>query len=143
MVAKPALAVPAHLRPEGLAFLRNLARHNDREWFTPRKAVFEAELKEPMLAIIRKVTEAMESFAPGLCAARGEMPLPHLSRHPLQRRQKALQDARGRMVDRWQGWRRLSGAGYYFHVDAKEVVDCRRSLDAGEGSTGRDSPLAS
>ena len=28
----------AYLRPEGLAFLRNLARNNDREWFTPRKA---------------------------------------------------------------------------------------------------------
>jgi uncharacterized protein (DUF2461 family) len=40
---------PAHLRPEGLKFLRALARNNDREWFTPRKAVFEAELKEPML----------------------------------------------------------------------------------------------
>jgi uncharacterized protein (DUF2461 family) len=52
MVSKLKVTIaPAHLRPEGLAFLRNLARHNDREWFTPRKAVFEAELKEPMLAI--------------------------------------------------------------------------------------------
>ena len=58
------VAPAAHLRPEGLAFLRNLARNNDREWFTPRKAVFEAELKEPMLAIIRKVTDAMATFAP-------------------------------------------------------------------------------
>ena len=63
-IPKSAPASPAHLRPEGLAFLRNLARNNDREWFTPRKAVFEAELKEPMLAIIRKVTDAMMDFAP-------------------------------------------------------------------------------
>src|ERR1039457_6838200 len=62
---KPAPVDPAaHLRPEGLAFLRNLKRHNDRAWFTPRKAVFEAELKEPMLVIIRKVTDAMSGFAP-------------------------------------------------------------------------------
>ncbi len=54
----------SYLRPEGLAFLRSLARHNDRAWFTPRKAVFEAELKEPMLAMIRKVTDAMVDFAP-------------------------------------------------------------------------------
>src|ERR1700730_15578993 len=53
-----------YLRPEALTFLRNLARHNDREWFTPRKAVFEAELKEPMLAIVRKITDAMTDFAP-------------------------------------------------------------------------------
>ncbi len=60
----------AHLRPEGLTFLRNLARHNDREWFTPRKAIFEAELKEPMLAIVRKVTDAMMDFAPAFVRPR-------------------------------------------------------------------------
>jgi uncharacterized protein (TIGR02453 family) len=54
----------AHLRPEGLKFLRGIARNNDRDWFVPRKAIFEAELKEPMLAIIRKVTDAMMDFAP-------------------------------------------------------------------------------
>jgi uncharacterized protein (TIGR02453 family) len=64
-VTKPAATAPAaHLRPEGLAFLRALTRNNDREWFTPRKAIFEAELKEPMLAIVRKVTDAMTTFAP-------------------------------------------------------------------------------
>src|SRR5947207_15372130 len=59
----PDAALP-YLRREALTFLRNLARHNDREWFTPRKAVFEAELKEPMLAIVRKITDAMVDFAP-------------------------------------------------------------------------------
>ncbi|MGA8041161.1 MAG: DUF2461 family protein, partial [Terracidiphilus sp.] len=54
----PATALP-YFRPEALTFLRNLARHNDREWFTPRKAIYEAELKEPMLAAIRKITDAM------------------------------------------------------------------------------------
>ena len=47
-----AASVAAHLRPEGLKFLRGIARNNDRDWFVPRKAIFEAELKEPMLAII-------------------------------------------------------------------------------------------
>jgi len=40
-----------YFRPEALTFLRNLAKHNDRAWFQPRKAQFEAELKEPMLAV--------------------------------------------------------------------------------------------
>ncbi|MGD0546545.1 MAG: DUF2461 family protein, partial [Terracidiphilus sp.] len=58
MISKPKpVATPACLRPEALKFLRALQKNNDREWFTPRKAVFEAELKEPMLAIIRKVSE--------------------------------------------------------------------------------------
>ena len=59
----PVAAVP-YFRPAALTFLRNLARHNDREWFQPRKAIFEAELKEPMLAIVRKITDAMMDFAP-------------------------------------------------------------------------------
>jgi len=61
--AAPPAALP-YFRPAALTFLRNLAKHNDREWFTPRKPQFEAELKEPMLAIVRKVTDAMMDFAP-------------------------------------------------------------------------------
>ena len=59
----PAPAVP-YFRPAALTFLRNLARHNERAWFQPRKAQFDAELREPMLAIVRKITDAMVDFAP-------------------------------------------------------------------------------
>lgn len=61
--AAPVAAVP-WFKPEALKFLRNLARHNDRAWFQPRKEQFEAELREPMLAIVRKITDAMMDFAP-------------------------------------------------------------------------------
>src|SRR6201993_1712771 len=58
-------AIPApYLRPEAITFLRNLAKHNDRDWFAPRKPQFEAQLKEPMLAIVRRITDAMTDFAP-------------------------------------------------------------------------------
>src|SRR6201998_265764 len=60
----PVPIVQPYLRPEALKFLCNLAKHNDREWFQPRKAEFEALLREPMLAIVRKVTDAMLDFAP-------------------------------------------------------------------------------
>jgi len=62
-VSAPSTAFP-YLRPEALTFLRNLAKHNDRTWFQPRKEQFDLELKEPMLAIVRKVMEAMLDFAP-------------------------------------------------------------------------------
>lgn len=35
-------------KPEAVEFLRNLAAHNDRTWFQPRKADYERLLKEPM-----------------------------------------------------------------------------------------------
>ena len=67
---KATSAPTTHFRKEGLAFLRALVRVNKtdpveaREWFNANKAVYEAELKEPMLAIIRHVTDAMLDFAP-------------------------------------------------------------------------------
>jgi uncharacterized protein (TIGR02453 family) len=118
---KPASAAPAHLRPEGLAFLRGLARNNDREWFTPRKAVFEAELKEPMLAIIRKVTEAMTTFAPAFVRP-AEKSLFRIYRDTRFSNNKLPYKTH---VAAWwsaQGMEKTSGAGYYFHISAKELV---------------------
>ncbi len=116
----PASAVP-YFRPEALTFLRNLAKHNDRAWFTPRKAQFEAELKEPMLAIVRRITDALVDFAP----------------HHVRPAEKSLfriyRDTRFSSDKRpykthvaawWshQGLEKTSGAGYYFHVSPKEVM---------------------
>jgi uncharacterized protein (TIGR02453 family) len=110
-----------HLRPQGLAFLRALARHNDREWFTPRKAVFEAELKEPMLAIIRAVTEEMASFAPSFVRPAEKC----LFRIYRDTRFSADKKPYKTHVAAWwamQGMKKTSGAGYYFRISAKEVA---------------------
>ncbi len=111
----------AYLRPEAITFLRNLARHNDREWFTPRKAIFEAELKEPMLAIIRKVTDAMLDFAPAFVRPAEKC----LFRIYRDTRFSANKLPYKTHVAAWwshQGLQKTSGAGYYFHVSAKEVI---------------------
>jgi uncharacterized protein (TIGR02453 family) len=111
----------AYFRPEALTFLRNLARHNDRAWFTPRKAQFEAELKEPMLAIVRKVTDAMAEFAPNHVRP-AEKSLFRIYRDTRFSNDKRPYKTH---VAAWwshQGLEKTSGAGYYFHVSAKEVV---------------------
>jgi len=115
------IVTTAHLRSEGLAFLRNLKRHNDRAWFTPRKAIFEAELKEPMLAIIRKVSEAMESFAPAYVRP-AEKCLFRIYRDTRFSGDKTPYKTH---VAAWwmlEGLKKTSGAGFYFHVDDKEVI---------------------
>jgi uncharacterized protein (TIGR02453 family) len=116
----PAAAQP-YLRPEALTFLRNLARHNDREWFTPRKAEFESLLKEPMLAIVRKITDAMLNFAPNHVRPAEK------SLFRIYRDTRFSSDKRPYKthVAAWwshQGLQKTSGAGYYFHVSAKEVI---------------------
>jgi hypothetical protein len=55
----------SYFTPEGLRFLRGLARNNNRDWFNARKPVYEAQIKRPMLAVIEAVTGAMMDFAPG------------------------------------------------------------------------------
>ena len=120
MVSKRSVVSNAHLRPEALTFLRNLARHNDREWFKPRKAVFDAELKEPMLAIIRAVTGAMEGFAPDFVRPAEKC----LFRIYRDTRFSANKLPYKMHVAAWwsrHGMEKTSGAGYYFHVSAKEV----------------------
>jgi uncharacterized protein (TIGR02453 family) len=39
-------------RPEAFTFLRQLAENNDRDWFKPRKAVFEDEVQWPMQCLV-------------------------------------------------------------------------------------------
>jgi len=114
-------AVVPYFRPEALTFLRNLARHNDREWFQPRKAQYEAELKEPMLAVIRKVTDAMMDFAPSFVRP-AEKCLFRIYRDTRFSNNKLPYKTH---VAAWwshQGLAKTSGAGYYFHVSAKEVI---------------------
>jgi uncharacterized protein (TIGR02453 family) len=116
----PAAALP-YFRPEALTFLRNLARHNDRAWFQPRKAQFEAELREPMLAVVRKITDAMVDFAPNHVRPAEK------SVFRIYRDTRFSNDKRPYKthVAAWwthMGLEKTSGAGFYFHVSPKEVI---------------------
>jgi uncharacterized protein (TIGR02453 family) len=43
--------------PEAVQFLRDLAAHNDRAWFQPRKGDYERLLKEPMAELCVVLSE--------------------------------------------------------------------------------------
>jgi uncharacterized protein (TIGR02453 family) len=49
---------------EGLKFLRSLARNNNRDWFLPRKALFEDCLKQPMRELVEALNADMKRYAP-------------------------------------------------------------------------------
>jgi uncharacterized protein (TIGR02453 family) len=50
--------------PEALTFLRSLKRNNRREWFQPRKEIFETKLKTPMVQLVEAVNAELLDFAP-------------------------------------------------------------------------------
>ena len=110
-----------HFQPEALKFLRGLAKHNDREWFEPRRAVYERALKEPMLALIDEVSAAMEDFAPE------HVRPPHKIMMRIYRDIRFAKDKRPykRQVSAWwarRGMEKTSGGGFYLHIHPDEVL---------------------
>ena len=49
--------------PEGIAFLRAIKRNNRREWFQPRKHLFESHVKAPMVALVDALNANLVKFA--------------------------------------------------------------------------------
>jgi len=123
MVAK-LKSLPAALpyfRPAALTFLRSLARNNDREWFQPRKEQFEAELRQPMLALVRKITDAMADFAPAFVRP-AEKCVFRIYRDTRFSNDKRPYKTHVAAWWKYEGLEKTSGAGYYFHVAANEVI---------------------
>jgi uncharacterized protein (TIGR02453 family) len=120
-----ALEVKAAAQPyfnkEAITFLRGLKKNNDREWFNARKPIYERELKEPMLAVIRRITDAMLDFAPG------HVRPPEKSLFRIYRDTRFSNDKRPYKthVAAWwthNGIQKTSGAGYYLQVSPDGVV---------------------
>ncbi len=49
---------------QSLKFLRDLKKHNDRDWFQPRKPLYEEHVKAPMLELIESVNRELAATAP-------------------------------------------------------------------------------
>jgi len=112
---------PLHFNPEAITFLRGLRRNNSRDWFDPRKDVYEREVKHPMLAIIEAVNAEMAEFAPEHVRPAQKSML----RIYRDTRFSADKSPYKSNVAAWwtrAGLEKTSGGGYYFHVAADEVI---------------------
>lgn len=49
---------------QSLQFLRDLKKHNDRDWFQPRKPLYDEHVKAPMLELIETVNRELATAAP-------------------------------------------------------------------------------
>ena len=117
----PATDTAPHFTPESLTFLRQLARNNRREWFTPRKADFERLLKDPLYAVIESINAAMRSFAPHHIQA----PQKCMMRIYRDTRFSADKTPYKKHIAAWwahAGLQKTSGGGYYIHLSPTELV---------------------
>ncbi len=51
-------------QPEAITFFRGLRRHNERDWFLPRKQVFLDKVRAPMIALVTALNAELIRFAP-------------------------------------------------------------------------------
>jgi uncharacterized protein (TIGR02453 family) len=49
---------------EAIKFFRGLDRNNHRDWFQPRKPVFDEQIKAPMIQLCEALNVALKRFAP-------------------------------------------------------------------------------
>lgn len=63
-MAAPAPAFTART----LTFLRRLVRHNDRAWFHAHREEYEAEVRQPMVALVEQLALDFRRIAPDLVA---------------------------------------------------------------------------
>ena len=104
---------------EGLAFFAALQRHNRREWFQPRKAIFEETLKQPMRELVGAVNVAMKSFAPDYATD------PDKAIYRIYRDTRFGKDKtpyKDHIAASFPRRGDKAGAGYYFAVSHNEVA---------------------
>jgi uncharacterized protein (TIGR02453 family) len=116
MAAQSAPRFPA----ETVRFLRALKRNNRRDWFQPRKEQYEAQVREPMIAVIEQLASDFRAFAPELIAS------PKLSMYRVYRdtrfsENKTPYKTHIAAIFPWRGLPKHEGAGVYFHVAPDDV----------------------
>lgn len=106
--------------PEAITFLKGLAKNNTREWFQPRKEIFDTKLKGRMLEFVEEINAELLKFAPE------HITEPKKSVYRIYRdtrfgKDKTPYKTHLAAIFPRRGLGKDAGAGYYFHVSAKEV----------------------
>jgi len=117
------LSQPAqpYFTQQALDLLRQLQRNNRREWFEARREIYESDLKQPMLAVIEKITHGMADYAP----AHVRPPQKCMLRIYRDTRFSADKSPYKTNLAAWwtrSGLEKTSGGGYYFHLTTTDLV---------------------
>ena len=106
---------------EGIEFFRGLARHNNRDWFLPRKQIFEEQVKQPMRELVSAVNHAMMEFAPDYVTD-PDKAIYRIYRDTRFSKDKTPYKTHLAANFRWQGGGRHECAGYYFAISHKNAA---------------------
>lgn len=106
---------------EALTFFRGLERNNRREWFQPRKHVFDESIKRPMRDLVAALNTDMQRFAP-LHVTEPASALYRIYRDTrFSKNKKPYKDHIAAYFPR-RGMDRHTASGYYLQVSHKAVA---------------------
>lgn len=103
-----------------MTFFRGLRRNNKREWFQPRKAVFQEKVQAPMHELVAALDAAMMNFAPDY-VTEPQQAVFRIYRDTRFSPNKTPYKTHIAGVFRRRGMERHTGASFYFSVSPFEV----------------------
>lgn len=106
---------------EGIQFFRGLARNNNRDWFLPRKSIFEEKVKQPMQELVSALNASLMDYAPEYVTDPGKA-VYRFYRDTRFSKDKTPYKQQIAASFRRRGLERHEGAGFYFSVSHKEVA---------------------
>ncbi len=107
--------------PEAMQFFRGLARNNNRDWFLPRKNIFEEKVKQPMRDLVELVNDGMRRYAPDHVNEPDKAIYRFYRDTRFSKDKTPYKDHIAATFPRG-GMARHEGAGYYFAISHKEVA---------------------
>ena len=105
---------------EAVTFFKGLARNNNREWFQPRKEIFESKVKTPMVGLVEALNAEFAKYAPDYIND-PKKAVYRIYRDVRFSSDKSPYKTHLAAAFARRGGDRNSSAGFYFHVSAKGV----------------------
>jgi len=114
--------MPSYFRPDALAFLRGLRKHNKKEWFEAHRPSYEREILAPLRAVAEELDVRFARLAPEF-EANPKRSLFRIYRDVRFSKDKTPYKMHAslwvyhRMPGRGVGKEIDGGAGFYFHIE--------------------------
>jgi uncharacterized protein (TIGR02453 family) len=106
--------------PEALKFLRSLQRNNKREWFQPRKEIFDTKVREPMEHLVEAINAELLKFATEHITD-PKKAIYRIYRDTRFSSDKTPYKTHIAAIFPRRGFERHTSAGFYFHLSPKDV----------------------
>lgn len=115
--------MPATISPALFRFLKELAAHNDREWFSANKERYLSDVRDPLLAFVGSVAPRLCAVSPHVVAdarpAGGT--LLRIYRDTRFSRNKKPYKTNAALYFRHDAGRDIHAPGYYLHLEPGQV----------------------